>query len=93
MSGEIDKAYPANSSGKDYIMSAIANLATRNNSGLFVSLDYDSDKEEIMVSVKSETADFILYPPNHRALDCYRHPFAYADHVLMTGRYDCKVNQ
>lgn len=73
-------------------MSAIHNLAQRCNSGLTVSLDWDADAEEVLVSVKSESADFVMHPPNHRALDCYRHPFAYADHVLTTGRYDAEVN-
>lgn len=72
-------------------MPAIHNLAVRSNSAISVSLDWDADNEEIMVSVHSESADFTLYPPNHRALDCYKHPFAYMDHVLCTGRYDVPI--
>jgi hypothetical protein len=69
-------------------MSELRNLAERNSDGIAVSLDYDSSTEEISVSVHSPSADFTLYPPNPKALDCFYHPFAYADVVLTTGRYE-----
>lgn len=65
----------------------IHNLASRNSSGVIVSLDWNEDENDIMVSVKSHSTDFVLHPPNDKALDCYYHPFAYADKVLASGNY------
>lgn len=68
-------------------MGILHNLATRCNDGLTVSLDYDFYDNQAIVSVKSENEDFTLEPPNDRALDCYYHPFAYANRVLTTGSF------
>lgn len=65
----------------------LRNLATRDSNGIAVSLDYDTKEKEIRVSVKSESEDFTLYPPNACALDCFEHPYAYADRVLKRGTF------
>lgn len=65
----------------------IHNLAARQNSGTSVRIDWDQDQDEILVTVQSATANFILHPPKDKALDCYYHPFAYFDRVLTSGNY------
>lgn len=65
----------------------LQNLASRDSNGIAVSLDYDPDENEIRVSVKSESEDFTLYPPNAKAFDCFNHPYAYADRVLKRGTF------
>lgn len=62
-------------------------LAERQNADVRVSLAFDFSAEEVIVSVKSASEDFRLYPPNVCALDCYYHPYAYAARVLTRGTY------
>lgn len=69
-------------------MQGIQNLAHRQSSGIYVSLDFDFDAEQALVTVKSQTEEFTLYPHNPQALDCYRHPYAYASSALMSGRME-----
>lgn len=66
-------------------------IAFRSNAGISVEMVWDSQEEEVIVQVESSDANFRLYPPNHRAIDVYNHPFAYADSVLQTGRYDVRI--
>jgi hypothetical protein len=59
-------------------------LATRTNNGLTVSLEWcPSADEEIRVHVVSESQDFTLYPAPSKALDCFHHPFVYAESALV----------
>lgn len=62
-------------------------LAERSSNGISVTLSHDFDNAETLVHVKSGKQDFTLYPPNPVALDCYYHPFAYADLVLARGTF------
>lgn len=65
----------------------IVELATRESAGISVSLAFDFSEREVLVSVKSSTDVFTLYPPNQCALACYWHPFAYRDRVLTRGTF------
>lgn len=65
-------------------------LAQRENDGTNVELWFDFHAEEVRVHVRRTShgsAEFTLYPPNAVALDCYYHPFAYADRVLTRGTF------
>lgn len=62
-------------------------LAERQYADVLISLAFDFNAEEVIVSVKSATEDFKLYPPNVCALDCFHHPYAYAARVLTRGTY------
>jgi len=62
-------------------------LADRSSDGTSVTLSYDFAEEQATVSVDSAHGNFVLYPPNPVALDCYYHPFAYADRVLHRGTF------
>lgn len=65
-------------------------LATREGDGTSVALFYDFKDEQVRIHVRSGSqgsTDFTLYPPNAVALDCYYHPFAYADRVLTRGTF------
>lgn len=70
------------------------NLATRSNDGFTVTLGYDEkakgdDSRDLLhVHVSSAQYDFTLHPEPHNALDCFNHPFAYADRALTSGRMD-----
>lgn len=70
-------------------MTGKKNLAVRKNDDYIVGLWYDFDAEqcEVIVNVISRDEDFVLYPPNCKALDCYFHPFAYANRVLQRGTF------
>jgi hypothetical protein len=68
-------------------MPAIHNLAVRQSSGITVSLDWSEDENDITVSVNCADTNFILHPPADKAMDCFNHPFAYADKVLASGSY------
>lgn len=72
-------------------MTGKKNLACRNSNGTMVTLAYDFDNEQCEIIVNRGTdngsEDFTLYPPNPVALDCYYHPFAYADRVLTRGTF------
>jgi hypothetical protein len=66
----------------------IRELALRHTQGGgTVALYWNSETEEITLKVKNATDDFILSGiPKDSALDAWNHPYAYADHVLKTGR-------
>ena len=68
----------------------LKNLASRDSDSgqISVSLDWNSQTEEILVRVVSPTEDFTLYPPRNLALDCFNHPYAYAARALSSGRMD-----
>ena len=76
---------------KEILMSAIHTgtvvLAERSSDGTTVTLAHDFNAGETLVSVDSKHGNFTLYPPNPVALDCYYHPFAYADRVLTRGTF------
>ena len=63
-------------------------LDTRKGDGITVELSYNRAENQAQVHVSTPSEDFILYPPNHLALDCYRHPYAYADTLITTGRFE-----
>lgn len=66
------------------------NLACRKSHDTIVTLDFKRDdfgEDTIRVIVNSPTSDFVLYPPNDRALDAYHHPFVYLNRVLQRGTY------
>jgi len=78
-------------SGKGFHMTTWQNLAERTSNGCTVSLDYWTNlrgETTIRVSYVSPSADFILYPPNDRALDAFHHPWVYFDRVMKRGTYD-----
>jgi len=68
------------------------NLSDRNSDGTIVTLDFQpcDGYDAIRVTVKNARTgeDFILYPENHNALDCFNHPYAFASKVLSSGRMD-----
>lgn len=66
------------------------NLSERSNDGLYVSLDYCKTDEEIRVTVSNlRTGEgFNLYPDPAHALECFHHPYAYAQRALQAGRLD-----
>jgi hypothetical protein len=55
-------------------------LAHRTSNGLDVSLLWSRHTGRLVVTVNDTHTDesFSLDAPSHRALDVYRHPFAYA---------------
>ena len=55
-------------------------LAHRTSNGLDVSLLWSRHTGRLVVTVNDMRSDesFSLDAPSHRALDVYRHPFAYA---------------
>lgn len=61
-------------------------LATRKSGNVIVCLAYDFGASQVEIIVNAPTEDFILYPENSRALDCFHHPYAYADFMLKSGR-------
>ena len=62
------------------------NLASRTSGGITVSLDFKPFGKEISVTV-SGADDFTLRDiPHALALDVYRHPYAYAERFLASGR-------
>lgn len=64
------------------------NLATRSNNGITVSLDWNSDTDEVTCRVNSATSDFTITEiPHPLALDVYHHPFAYADRLMTAGTF------
>ena len=63
------------------------NLAERRNHDISVSLDYDPIEREVSVTVVTPNEEFTLYPPNSVALDCFHHPYAYAQRVLTSGTF------
>lgn len=68
-------------------MSGTVILADRKSDGISIELAYDFDSQECSVHVHSASEDFTLYPPNPVALDCYRHPYAYASRALSRGTF------
>lgn len=78
----------------DYAHTDWQNLDTRTNDGITVALDFRRDTitldAEVRVTVDNEGAgeNFTLYPRNDLALDCFRHPYAYAHGSLMSGRME-----
>lgn len=60
----------------------LRNLATRTSDGIAVQLNWNSDTNQVSVSVRTETEKFTMHPPNACALDCFHHPYAYADRLL-----------
>lgn len=66
------------------------NLAVRDGDSRHITLDYgiDDDTQQPIVRVAVQGQDdFILYPPNSQALDCFYHPYAYLNRVLQSGSY------
>lgn len=62
-------------------------LHTRKSSEWMISISWNAEEEQIAVHCQSQSEDFIMYPPNCKALDCFYHPFAYRDRVLTRGTY------
>jgi hypothetical protein len=53
--------------------------------GRTITLSYDFDNLQSIVSVKSPNEDFTLYPADFQALDVFYHPYFYADVALKRG--------
>lgn len=72
-------------------MAVWQNLHERTCDGSTVALDYHKDERTneatVRVSYHSAQTDFILYPPNDKALDAFYHPFVYLNRVLQRGSY------
>jgi hypothetical protein len=68
-------------------MPRMRELAHRKSDGIEVWCDWNEDENECVITVISPDAHFMLHPPNHKVIDCYRHPFFYMDRVLTTGQY------
>jgi len=68
-------------------------LMVENRNGIVVSLSYDFTERQAIVVVNdnrdttdnSGSADFTLYPHDGDAMDCFRHPYAYAA-AMVNGR-------
>ncbi len=69
------------------------NLSSRMNHDVIVMLDFSRDKDtekaivRVTVNSRHSNDDFVLYPPNDRALDCFDHPYHYLNRVLQSGSY------
>lgn len=50
-----------------------------------VTLSYDFDNLTSVVSVESDAESFTLYPADFQALDCFYHPYFYAELALKRG--------
>lgn len=53
-------------------------LATRKSDGITVELSWFRTANLTAVHVSTPDDEFIIYPPNSRAWDCFNHPYAYA---------------
>jgi hypothetical protein len=54
------------------------NLAVRKSDGRMVTLDWIKDENRVVVIVNEPNGeDFILNPPNAKALDAFYHPYVY----------------
>lgn len=64
------------------------NLACRSTEFVIVTLDWQEGTQDVRVTVNRRDIeeDFTLYPAPFAALDCYRHPYAYAHSAMMSGR-------
>jgi len=66
------------------------NLSTRNANGTTVSLDWNSDTDEVSVTVRNPKAseDFRIGDiPHPLALEVFRHPYVYANKLLTSGTF------
>jgi len=69
------------------VNSSIRELAIRQNSGTTVALFWNSETEEIFLTVENSSESFeVREIPHPSALDAWNHPYAYADHMLKSGR-------
>lgn len=64
------------------------NLAIRQNEGILISLDWNSDSNEVSCHVLTASEDFTLREiPHPLALDVFNHPYAYASRLISAGTF------
>lgn len=59
------------------------NLAARKSNLAMVSLEWNesSGATRVILNMRNQDEDFVIYPDSAHCLDCYTHPFAYVDEL------------